>query len=143
MPSTSSHEHKSHTDEGQPGSERAFGIVFAVVFALIAAFPLIKGNPIHLWAVIVSAVFLGLAFLWPRALAPLNRVWFRFGLFLHSIVNPVIMGMLFFATITPIALLMRLFGKDPLRMKLDKTASTYWIERTPPGPSSESMKNQF
>lgn len=124
-------------------SNRAFGIVFAVVFAIIGAFPLISGTAPRWWALIVGALFLlaGLAF--PGILAPLNRLWLRFGLLLHRIVNPLVMGLLFFLVVTPIGLIMRLIGKRPLLLETDPNAETYWIRRTPPGPSPESMKQQF
>jgi large-conductance mechanosensitive channel len=88
-------------------------------------------------------VFLAAASLAPRALKPLNRLWFLFGAFLHKIVSPLVMALLFFVTVTPIAILMRLAGKDPLRLKFDRAAKSYWIERTPPGPAPETMRNQF
>ena len=79
----------------------------------------------------------------PKILSPLNRLWFRFGLLLHHIVNPVVMALLFFTTVTPMALIMRLLGKDPLRRKFDPEADSYWIPRQPAGPAPETMKNQF
>ena len=140
---SSTHEHLSQEDVVTVGSERAFGVVFAVVFAVVAAWPLKDGGDIRVWAAIVSGLFLAVTFLVPSLLRPLNIVWFKFGLLLHKIVNPLIMGFLFFLTITPIALLMRLFGKDPLHRKFDADAESYWIERSPPGPAPETMKNQF
>ena len=79
----------------------------------------------------------------PRVLAPLNRLWTRFGILLAKIVNPVVMAGVFFIAVTPIGLLMRLAGKDLLRLRYDSTAETYWIMRTPPGPPPDTMKNQF
>jgi len=76
-------------------------------------------------------------------LRPLNRLWLRFGLLLHAVMNPLIMGLLFYGTVMPIGLLMRLFGKDPLNLKRDAQASSYWIMRTPPGPAPDTMSNQF
>ena len=140
---SSTHEHLSHDDAVTVGSERAFGVVFAVVFAIIAAWPLTDGGDIRAWAAIACGAFLVVSFLVPGLLKPLNIIWFKFGLLLHRIVNPLVMGFLFFLTITPIALLLRLFGKDPLQRKLDPNAESYWIERTPPGPAPETMKNQF
>ena len=111
---SSTHEHLSQEDVVTVGSERSFGVVFAVVFAVVAAWPLKDGGDIRVWAAVVSGLFLAVTFLVPGLLKPLNIVWFKFGLLLHKIVNPLIMGFLFFLTITPIALLMRLFGKDDL-----------------------------
>ena len=89
----------------------------------------------------VSGLFLVVAVAAPRLLAPLNRLWYRFGLLLHRIVNPVVMGLLFYATVTPIALVMRLVGKDPLHRAFDPQARTYWIERSPPGPKPRPCAN--
>lgn len=131
-------------DEGvKAGSERAFGLVFAAVFALIGFWPLLSDNAIRIWALIVAGLFLAAALLAPGVLKPLNRLWFLFGMLLHKIVSPLVMALLFFATVTPIALLMRIAGKDPLRLKFDRAAKSYWIERTPPGPAPESMRRQF
>ena len=124
-------------------SDRSFGIVFTVVFGIVGAAPLVGGGPIRWWAVAVAGVFLALSFIRPRTLAPLNRLWTRFGLLLHHIVNPIVMGFLFFLVVTPIGLLMRALGKRPLNIALDPKAKSYWIERKPPGPEPESMKLQF
>ncbi len=88
-------------------------------------------------------MFLILAYTFPRILNPLNRLWLKFGLLLYKVVNPIVLGLLFFVTIAPIGLVMRMFGKDFLRLKLDRDAKSYWIERAPPGPPPQSMKNQF
>ena len=95
------------------------------------------------WALGVAAVFAALAFMWTALLAPLNRLWLKLGLVLYKVVNPIVLGLLFYVTVTPISLLMRVLGKDPLRLRRDPDAASYWIERTPPGPAPESMKNQF
>ena len=137
------HEHFTRDAGVKAGSERAFGLVFAVVFVLIGLWPLVSANGVRVWALIVAALFAAAAFLAPGALKPFNRAWFLFGMLLHKIVSPLVMALLFFATVTPIALLMRLFGQDPLRLRLDRAAESYWIERTPPGPAPESMRQQF
>ena len=95
------------------------------------------------WALPVAAAFLVISYTYPKVLAPLNLLWMKFGLLLHKVVTPVILGLLFFATITPIGLLARACGKDFLRLRLDRGAKSYWIERAPPGPPPQSMKNQF
>ena len=125
------------------GSDRSFGLVFAALFALVGAGPLIHGNDMRPWALGAAIGFLAVALLVPRALRPLNLLWFRFGLALHHVVTPVVMGLLFFLTVTPVGLLMRLSGKDPLRLKRDPAAASYWIHRQPPGPTPESMRHQF
>ena len=122
-------------ESGDGGSSnRSFGLVFAGVFLVIGAGPLFFGHSIHLWSLLLSAVFAVLALIAPAVLAPLNRLWTKFGLLLHKIVSPVVLGIMFYLVITPMGAVMRLLGKDPLRLRKDRDAATYWIERTPPGP---------
>ena len=137
------HESFDRNETIQGSSDRAFGIVFTVVFILVGLWALVWGDTIWWWAFATAAVFLFAAFVIPKALAPLNRAWMQFGLLLHKIVNPVIMGLVFFIAVTPTALIMRALGKDPLRRQLDKEATTYWIDRAPPGPEPDSMPHQF
>lgn len=137
------HESYERRDDVQGSSDRSFGIVFAVVFALIGLLPLVFGHPVRLWALAIGAGFLVVALVVPRVLSPLNRLWLRFGLLLHKIVSPLVLGIMFFLVITPIGLLMRALGKDLLRLQFDKSSRSYWIERLPPGPPPESLKDQF
>ena len=141
------HETLNARDEIKVGSERSFGLVFAVVFIIVALFPLFtmsdQQGVLRVWALIVAGFFAVTALTMPRLLGPLNKLWFRFGLLLHKIVNPLVMGLLFFVTVTPIGLLMRALGKTPLKLGFDKSADSYWVARTPPGPTPESMKRQF
>jgi hypothetical protein len=137
------HEDFSRQEEIKPSSDRSFGLVVATFFLIVGFWPLVRAQPIRWWALGVAAVFALLALLWTAALAPLNRLWVKLGALLYKVVSPVVMAMLFYVTVTPIALLMRLLGKDPLRLRRDPDAASYWIDRTPPGPSPESMKNQF
>ena len=125
------------------GSDRAFGIVFAVVFAGFSAWLAYGGNGAWPVALGAAAVFLAVAWRAPGALAPLNRLWTRFGLLIHRVVSPVVLGFLFFAVITPTGLVMRALGKDPLRLARDPAATSYWIRRQPPGPAPDTMRNQF
>ena len=141
--SDQNHESFTRDDEVRSSSDRAFGLVFAVVFALIALWPLWRGRGPRWWSLGLAAAFVGAALLAPRVLAPLNRLWFRLGLLLHAVVNPVVMALVFFTTVTPIALIMRAMGKDPLRLRRDQDARTYWIERQPPGPMPDTMPRQF
>lgn len=137
------HEDYSRAKEVKSGSNRSFGLVFAAVFALVGLAPLwSKGQP-RIWSLAVAGVFLVVALLVPRALAPLNRVWFLFGLLLHRIVSPVILGAIFYVVVTPVALLRRLFGGDSLGRRFEPDAESYWIVRDPPGPEPETMQNQF
>lgn len=137
------HEDFSRQEEIKPSSDRSFGLVVAAFFLIVGFWPLVRAQPIRWWALGVAAVFALLALLWTAALAPLNRLWVKLGALLYKVVSPVVMALLFYVTVTPIALLMRLLGKDPLRLRRDPDAASYWIDRTPPGPSPESMKNQF
>lgn len=138
------HETYERKPDVQGSSNRSFGLVFCGFFLIVGLLPLIKGGDTpHYWLLGLSGLFLVLAFTVPQALTPLNHIWFKFGLLLHKIVNPLVMGVLFFLTITPMALILRLMGKDPLRRKFDPAASSYWISRTPAGPAPKSLKNQF
>ncbi len=137
------HEDFGREAPAKTGSDRAFGFVFAVVFAIIGLWPLIASAAPRLWALGVAAAFLLAALLFPKALGPLNRLWFKFGLLLHRIVSPLVMGMLFFVAVTPVALIMRLLGKDVLNLRFQRGAKSYWIERTPPGPAPDTMRRQF
>ena len=121
------------------GSNKNFGIVFFIVFFLIAIFPLTKSEEIRIWSLIISFIFLTLGMLKSKILTPLNNLWFKFGIILGKIVSPLVMGVIFFFVVTPIGLLMRLFGKDLLNLKYSLNKS-YWIEKN--GPKS-IMKNQF
>ena len=120
-------------------TNKNFGIVFSIVFLIIALFPLINDGSLRIWSLTVSMVFLFLGLINSKILTPLNKIWFKFGLILGRIVSPVIMGIIFFLVVTPIAFIMRLVGKDLLNLKFNKHKS-YWIEKT--GPKS-NMKNQF
>ena len=143
MPQNNAHEDLTRQEEVKGSSNRSFGVVFAVVFLLIAFFPLLYGHAPRLWALGVSGTLLVVAFLLPALLTLPNRLWLRFGLLLNSIVSPVAMGVLFFGVITPTAWVMRGIGHDPLRLKFDASASSYWIKREPPGPEPKSLSNQY
>ena len=127
-------------DEIKLGSNRSFGIVFFIVFILIAIYPLINQEEVRIWSLIISFFFLFLGLLNSKILTPLNKLWFKFGILLGKIISPIIMGVIFFLVVTPIGLLMRLFGKDVLNLKLNKKKSSYWVKKV--GPKSK-MKNQF
>ena len=138
------HEHSPrHASPIQSSSDRSFGFVFAAVFLIIGLYPLLHASGIRLWAVAMSGMFLLLAALRPQVLAPANRLWTKFGLLLHNIVSPIALGILCFLVVTPTGLLMRLLGKDPLRLRFDPAADSYWIKRDPPGPAADSLNNQF
>ena len=125
------------------GSERTFGVAFAVVFTVIGLFPLIGGGAPRAWALTLAGVLLALALVKPALLAPLNRAWFRVALVLQRVVSLLAMGVLFYGVVTPTGLIMRGLGKDLLRLRYDRQASSYWLRRDPPGPPADSMEQQF
>ena len=120
-------------------SNRSFGILFSIVFAAIAFWPLLNLGEIRVWSVIVSSIFLLLGLINSKLLYPLNLIWVKFGELIGKIVAPFVMALIFFLILTPIGLFLRLIGKDLLNIKLNNT-KTYWIKRDKkPG----SMKRQF
>ena len=126
-------------DEIKLGSNRSFGIVFFVVFVLIAIYPIINQGELRIWSLIISLFFLVLGLFNSKILTPLNKLWFKFGLFLGKIISPIVMGVIFFFVVTPIGLLMRIFKKDLLNLKYNNRNS-YWIKKT---DLKSKMKNQF
>jgi predicted membrane metal-binding protein len=143
MATSQLHEDFSREEEVKAGSDRGFGLVFAGFFAIVSALSLWHSGKTWHWALPLAVAFLLVALIYPRVLAPLNRLWLKFGLLLYKVMNPLVLGLLFFVTIMPIGLVMRAMGKDFLRLRRDPNAKTYWIDRTPPGPPPQSMKNQF
>lgn len=125
------------------GSNRNFGLTFGLVLLLIGVWPWLRhGEPVRWWALVASVAFTGSALFAAGILEPLNRIWFKFGLALHKLVSPVVMGVLFFGAVLPMGLLLKLAGKDPLRLGSTGEAS-YWIPRAPPGPQAGSLNQQF
>jgi len=139
----STHEDFSRHAEARGSSDRAFGLVIGVFLILVALAPLRTHHSIRWWALAPAVLILAAAAVRPAWLHPLNRAWTGLGLLLGRVVTPIVTGVLFFLVVTPVAFLLRLFGKDPLRLARDAQAPTYWIERKPPGPPAESMVNQF
>jgi glucan phosphoethanolaminetransferase (alkaline phosphatase superfamily) len=138
------HENFDRAFEADGSSDRSFGIVMAVFFALVAVLPALRGSlsSIRWWAIAVAAAFLITALIWSQVLHPLNRLWHRLGLLLAKIVSPIVLALVFFAVVAPLGRLMSALGKDPMRLRRTG-ATSYWIVREPPGPSPQSMKNQF
>jgi len=137
------HEDLSRDEDVVGASDRGFGLTIAGVCGLVGAIRLALGHHLALWWLGAAGIALMIAVFRPAALAPLNRVWLRLGLVLYKVVNPVAMGLVFFTTVVPTGLIMRALGKDPLRLKRDPAAASYWIARDPPGPAPDTMKNQF
>jgi hypothetical protein len=125
-----------------PPSDRKFGLLFVVVFLVLATMAFMRHSRLHLLFEALAGVTLLFAMLSPRWLAPANRLWMRFGLLLGKIISPIVLGVLFFVVFTPIGLLMRMFGRDILGRSFDKSATSYWVIRSPPGPDGESLREQ-
>jgi len=137
------HEDLRREHEIQGSSDRSFGLVFAGFFALMGGLRWLHAKPYWEYPLGAAALFGVVALAYPRLLAPANRLWLKLGLLLFKVVNPVVMFVLYGVAIVPIGLLLRVLGKDPLNLRFDAAAQSYWIPREPPGPSPESMKNQF
>ena len=120
-------------------SNKSFGLVFFIVFLIVALYPLLENESVRLWSIILSAIFLILGMLDSKFLTPLNKIWFKFGILLGSIVSPIVMGVVFFAIVTPTSIIMKVLGKNLLNLKKDDK-KTYWIARS---KIKSMMKNQF
>jgi hypothetical protein len=138
-----SHEFQARENVVKGSSDRSFGLVFAAFFSLLGALSVYKET--ERWPIwfALAGVFAILAAMLPRVLGPLNRLWIKFGVLLHMVVSPVILGLIFYACIVPVGFLMRLSKNDPLQRCFDPSAESYWIVRDPPGPAPESFSNQF
>ena len=121
-------------------SNRSFGLVFFVVFLIVALWPLKHDEDIRLWSLALSIIFFILGILNSKLLTPLNKLWFKFGIFLGAIVSPIVIGIVFFLVVTPIGIFMRFLGKDLLKTIKVKNISTYWIKRD---KQDSRMKKQF
>ena len=139
----STHEVFSRDDNTVAGSDRSFGLVMAGVLAAITALNGWHAGRLWPWTGVLAALLLAAAWLRPSLLHPLNLIWLKFGLLLHRLVNPVVMALIFYGTVLPTGMVMRMMGKDILRLKRQPDADSYWIARQPPGPSPETMKDQF
>ena len=120
-------------------TNRNFGIVFSIVFLIIALWPLLKQNDLRLWSLFISGIFFVLGLFNSKLLSPLNKTWFKFGIFLGGFIAPIVMGMIFFLVVTPTGLIMKLLRKDLLNLKKNKK-KTYWLDKD---NSNSSLKNQF
>src|SRR5262245_58347433 len=136
------HETLSREEKIVAGSDRSFGIVMAVAFGVLATISWWRAGSWWIWLGALSAAFLLCAMLRPAMMHPLNILWLKFGLLLHQIVNPIIMGAMFYGAVWPTGIIMRALGKDLLRLKRRPDVDSYWIARQPPGPPPQSMKDQ-
>lgn len=139
----SAHEDFGRKAESQGSSDRAFGLVISAACAVIGLWPLRTAQPLRVWAVLASAGLLAVSLVSPVLLRPFNQLWTKIGFLLNKLVSPVITALLFYLVFTPAAVLLRLSGKDPLRLRMDENARTYWIPREPRGPAPETMSNPF
>lgn len=137
------HEDLNREQHVEGSSDRAFGLVFAGVFVLIAGWPLLGGEAIRWWSAAAAAAFALAALAKPAWLGGMNRLWIKLGVLLGKVVSPIALAILFYGVLTPLGIVMRLAGKDPLRLKPDPGAASYWMPRDPPGPPPDSMTNQF
>ena len=120
-------------------SNKSFGIVFSIVFLVIAFWPMLNGNEINYWLLAISIVFLILGLINSKILTPLNKIWFKFGILLGNVVGPIVMGIIFFLIVTPTSIIMKILGKDVLNLKKNNNNS-YWIEKS---NQNSKMKNQY
>ncbi len=133
----------AESNQPKPLDNRIFGLIFSGIFCVIALFPLLFAGELRQWALIVAAAWAVPALVYPAILAPLNRLWAKFGQVMHSVINPILMGLIFFLTVLPTGLILRLLGKDPMRRKFDTQAASYWILREDKSVTKESFDNQF
>lgn len=137
------HESQPQAIEVPRASNRSVGIVLAVLFGVIGAWPMLSNELPRIWALGLAAGLMAFAIVWPRALAPVAWFWLGLGKVLHVVVSPIVLGLMYIVAVIPTGLYVRLSGKDPLRLKRDSEASSYWIRRDPPGPDSQSLRQQF
>jgi len=140
---SSTHENVNRAETVTAGSDRSFGLVFTAFCAIVAAVQFWLGHGAAWSWLVASALFAGTTLVYSRALRPLNVLWFRFGMLLHRVVSPLILGVMFFAVFTPIGWCMRLAGKRPLSLRFDAAAQSYWVQRRAPAPPPGSFDQQF
>ena len=124
----------------ESSNERSFGIVFAIFFAILSIYPVINKKDINLYLLILSIIILIIGIFKPSLLYYPNKIWFKFGIFLGKIVSPLVMGIIFFFTVTPTGIIMKLLRKDLLKKKLDVKVRTYWVKKN---KYTGSLRNQF
>jgi hypothetical protein len=137
------HERLKREEQVAPGSERSFAIVMVLALTVIGGINFWHSGRIWPWLGVIIVLLVIAACFAPTLLRPLNRLWFQFGLLLHAVINPLVMGLVFFGAVLPTGLVMRALGKDPLHLKIEGNSESYWVKRRPPGPAPETMKDQF
>jgi hypothetical protein len=142
-PRADHHELRGHAAAIESSTDRSFGLVFAGFFIILGAYNWWHQSRWWPAPIAIAAAFLAIALLRPNVLAPLNRMWTKLGLLMAMVVSPILLSLLFFVVVTPVGLLMRLSGKDLLRLRDGSGAGSYWIVRQPPGPAGDTMGDQF
>jgi hypothetical protein len=137
------HEHLSSEVVVAVSSDRTFGLVFSAFFALVCLLPRLHGRSPRWWALEISVLFLLIAQFASRLLHPFNLLWAKVAVLLHQIISPVAMALVFYLAFTPMSFVLRLMGKDPLRLQMDPARDSYWLPREPPGPTADTMIRQF
>jgi hypothetical protein len=137
------HEYFTREEQAVSGSARSFALVTALALAFLGGINWWHDGHGWPWLGGTAVLLLILGYFCPSILKPLNVVWFKFGLLLHAIVNPIVMGLVFYGAVVPTGFVMRAIGKDPLRLKIEFDRDSYWIRHQPPGPAPQSMKDQF
>jgi Saxitoxin biosynthesis operon protein SxtJ len=117
-------------------SERSFGWTFTALFALVGLYA-------YPWLIVLAAATALVTVARAQWLAPANRAWMRFGLALNRVVSPLVIGLIFFAVFTPVAVVMRLAGRDALKLRFERAAPSYWVRRDPPGPPDDSFREMY
>jgi hypothetical protein len=141
--SSSSAGHVRAVKPANRSSDRAFGIFFALLALVLGAWPVASGgHPVH--ALLgIGTLLLVVAAAMPKLLGPFNRLWFEFGLLLHKLLSPLVLGLIYLTSVVPVGMLMRMFGKDPLRRQFEPDMQSYWVPRDPPGPQADSLPRQY
>jgi len=139
----SDHKTTNTSPKVKPLDNRTFGLIFAAIFSLIALFPLLNDGGVRIWAISMAAVFVVASLVIPKALTPLNELWAKFGLLMHKITNPLLMGLVFFLTVLPTGIILKILRKDPMNRKRKPNEKSYWIQREQSVLTPESFDQQF
>ncbi len=137
------HESFQRTEEIEGSSNRGFGLLFVCALALVSGYSVWVGSGRSIFWALATALVAAVTWLIPASLAPLNKLWTRLALLLSRLMTPVVMALLYFGTVLPTGLLIRLLAKDSMRLQWRKDVKSYWIDRDPPGPAAQSLKKQF
>ena len=132
---------KNHKLTGS--TDKTFGLFFALIFLLFSIWPFFQGNNPRIWLAFFAVSLAIIAFIAPRLLSPFNKIWSQFGLFLHRLISPLVLGLIYLIAVIPISLALKLSGKDPLRLKIEPENDSYWILVKESEKTKSSMLNQY